>query len=1025
MDFIPTFNRRMHGEESVTYLHPALEPILGETYAICITGDTLVLDAVTGRRWRVDALADRAGEFIIQGVDADGQPVKRTVSHWYDNGEKAVLRLTLRNGASLKATPEHRFLTERGWVMLQDLQPGDYVATPPALLAPAAPTTFDRRKLRVLAYLIADGGVSNLAQVNFFSKDPALLDDYTRCLAAFPDVAVRQVEQVRGVRRIATRHKDGRRVTSLLAWMREIGFKNPPGMKGGLHSHEKFVPDFVFTLSNEDIVYFLASLWDCDGYADNELWHYRTISAQLARDIQTLLLRLGIAATIDSSAYVNPRRGSRTAYQVTVYSTARLAALLQPHMLTHKRLIQCQHHSSSTIRRDDFLAEVRATTTRSAQALMQAYGIDSQHFYATHRDSPRIHVAKVQNIAAGLPLPRTQIHLRLHWEPIKSIEPAGVERVYDLTVEDIHNFVANNIIVHNCVYQEQIMQIASDLFGYSLGEADLMRRAVSKKKEKDLLQHKAIFKERGPSHGVDVETAEKIFDEIEFFANYGFNKSHATDYAWVTLQTAYLKTHYPEEYMTALLCIQFDDSDKVATFLEECRRLHIPVLPPDVNYSMVEFDIEVTPAGQRAIRFGMGAIKHAGVGVVQLIIDERQRGGPFATLEEFCLRLDLRAVGKRALESLIKVGALVSLHPERDALLAALDRLLSFSHDYHEDKKRGQKSLFGEQSAFAGHLEVPRLPPDKRARPREQLIWEKELLGLYVTGRPIDNFGDLERLRQAGFNQIVRLKEVLNDDASKRSAHGQKVRVAGEVVSLRKLQTKNNDSMCVFLLEDWHESAGVIEVVLFPKTWASLQAYFRSLPAPTEGTEREFGPGEIVIVDGELDTARDSVQIKANHVSTNFDVVTAAPMPELSPYLPDERQMAIGMDEDGNPIYAEAVFPGEELPPQNGYAPEYRPGSRPRTAADLEFLGEKALSATRHLRLYLRRSEDVDKDRRRLRRLHGILTQYPGDDHFSFVIQGGGQKHITMNFPNHTTRYCRALLDELADEVGEDSIVIR
>ena len=196
------------------------------------------------------------------------------------------------------------------------------------------------------------------------------------------------------------------------------------------------------------------------------------------------------------------------------------------------------------------------------------------------------------------------------------------------------------------VYQEQIMQVAGELFGYELGEADLMRRAVSKKKAADLAEHRAIFLERGPQNGVDTEVAGKLFDDIEFFANYGFNKSHAADYAVITMQTAFLKCHYPEEYMTALLCVHRDDSDKIAHFLEECRRLNIPILPPDVNHSALDFDIHPdTETGRRGIRFGLAAIKNAGAGSVQSIIDARQQGGAFVDLVDFCRRVDLRVVG--------------------------------------------------------------------------------------------------------------------------------------------------------------------------------------------------------------------------------------------------------------------------------------------------------------------------------------------------------------------------------------------
>ena len=253
-----------------------------------------------------------------------------------------------------------------------------------------------------------------------------------------------------------------------------------------------------------------------------------------------------------------------------------------------------------------------------------------------------------------------------------------------------------------CVYQEQIMEIADQLFGYELGEADLMRKAVSKKLPAELNKHRAIFMERGPHNGIDEETAEEIFEMIEFFANYGFNKAHAADYAVITVQTAYLKCHYPEEYMTALLSVQRDDLSKVSTFLEECRRLNIPILPPAANRSQLDFDIEKTADGRRAIRFGLGAVKNAGARALQDLIDERGEA-PFRSLADFCKRVDMRKLGKRSLESLIKVGALADFGT-RAALMAALDGVISYSNNYHRDQEVGQMVMFGEATAGDDNL---------------------------------------------------------------------------------------------------------------------------------------------------------------------------------------------------------------------------------------------------------------------------------------------------------------------------------
>ena len=215
------------------------------------------------------------------------------------------------------------------------------------------------------------------------------------------------------------------------------------------------------------------------------------------------------------------------------------------------------------------------------------------------------------------------------------------------------------------VYQEQIIQILSRLAGYTPGEADLVRRAISKKKASEIEKHKQLFIEGCKKNDIPKETAAAIYADIEFFARYGFNKSHAADYAVITVQTAYLKAHYPVDYMAALLLVERDKTEKIVNFIQECRRMGIDVLPPDVNYSGLDFEIQALPADTpssairdsgltydfpvpegSAIRFGMAAVKNVGVGPVQTILQARAEGGPFTSLEDFCDRVDLRQVNK-------------------------------------------------------------------------------------------------------------------------------------------------------------------------------------------------------------------------------------------------------------------------------------------------------------------------------------------------------------------------------------------
>ena len=570
------------------------------------------------------------------------------------------------------------------------------------------------------------------------------------------------------------------------------------------------------------------------------------------------------------------------------------------------------------------------------------------------------------------------------------------------------------------VYQEQIMQVAGELFGYELGEADLMRRAVSKKKAKELALHKGIFLERGPENDIDAETAEKIFDDIEFFANYGFNKSHAADYAVITVQTAFLKTHYPEEYMTALLTVHRDDSGKVSHFLEECRRLQIPILPPDVNHSAIDFDIQVDPeTGKRAIRFGLGAIKNAGQGSLQHVINSREVDGAFDDLIDFCRRLDLREVGKRTLESLIKVGAMVAMG-SRAQLLDALDRMLGYSTTYHRDLEVGQMNMFGE--AGAGDDSAVHLNDIAEYQPREMLLWEKELLGLYVTGRPVDKFRtDLEQSETHVVQEIKLNAEHYNN---------KKVNIAGEIVSMRRIYTKNNDAMGVISLEDWHDSAATIEVVLFPRTWSQVMAQVESEDLTG------FDEGEIVRIIGEFDTSRGDPQVKADKVTQELTNMIAdgevAPTDLAAPVWADEPPPP------SNDVVDDFAPPPEEFdfapPVYNNEPPVWAQEGQGaavnmETAVHTEVMtngnpephpldnNHHDFAPSRDLVVWLQRTGHDEQDARRLKRVHGLLVSYPGNDRFHIMIEGDATVR-KLEFPNLTTGYCQELVEDLVGVLG-------
>ncbi len=362
------------------------------------------------------------------------------------------------------------------------------------------------------------------------------------------------------------------------------------------------------------------------------------------------------------------------------------------------------------------------------------------------------------------------------------------------------------------VYQEQVMQIARDIAGYSLGRADLLRRAMGKKNKEIMEEERQIFihglqdndgKPIIPGAlrmGLTEQKAEAIFDLMEKFAEYGFNKGHATAYAVITYQTAYLKANYPLEFMAALLSTVISSSDKVSYYIQDAKLNGIQVLPPDVQYSQVGFSIE-----EQAIRFGLGAIRNVGVNVVEKILEARQ-DGPFKSLDDFCLRVDQKVLNRRVLESLIRAGAMSSFCSRVQAL-AVMDQVLDMTGQRQKDRLSGQFSLFDLYEDLDVRISLPELPDFSE---REILEMEKEYLGFYLSGHPLSSV--LPQLRLYISSDILTCLE---------SQKEEKVALGGLVTRLRQNVTKKGEMMASFILEDL---TGGIEVLVFPRVYMHTYA---------------------------------------------------------------------------------------------------------------------------------------------------------------------------------------------------------
>ena len=381
-------------------------------------------------------------------------------------------------------------------------------------------------------------------------------------------------------------------------------------------------------------------------------------------------------------------------------------------------------------------------------------------------------------------------------------------------------------VTYGCiVYQEQVIQIFRQLAGFSLGQADMIRRAMSKKKHKVIDAERIAFvhgdSERGiagaVANGVPEDVANSIYDEILDFASYAFNKAHAVSYAIVTYRTAYMKRHYPRQYMAALLTSVLDNSTKVAEYIAECRELGIQLLPPDVNESGANF----TVAGDN-IRFGLVAIKGIGWGVINGLVAERERNGLFADFEDFCRRMSGKDMNKRTVENLIRAGAFDSMGYKRKALLQIAGAVIDSINQAQRDNISGQMDLFGDfggqEQAQPARIDIPQV---EEFSAREKMAMEKEVTGLYLTGHPMDEYRDaVRKIGAAPIGAII--SDFAAADGPASYADNQTVTVAGVVSSTRTRTTKNNSLMSYIMLED---DTGSIELIAFQKALDSGGCY--------------------------------------------------------------------------------------------------------------------------------------------------------------------------------------------------------
>ncbi|MCA1644614.1 MAG: DNA polymerase III subunit alpha, partial [Chloroflexi bacterium] len=529
------------------------------------------------------------------------------------------------------------------------------------------------------------------------------------------------------------------------------------------------------------------------------------------------------------------------------------------------------------------------------------------------------------------------------------------------------------------VYQDQVLQVVGKLAGYTLGQADVLRRAMGKKDKEVMAAEGPRFMAAVIERGYTRSTAEKVWELLQPFAGYAFNRAHAFCYALVAYQTAYFKANYPAEWFAAVLSTIAGDTDKVVSVVGECRRMGVPILPPDVNSSALEFRVE-----SPGIRFGLAAVKNVGEGAVEQMVREREVNGPYVSLEEFCRRQDLHTINKRVVESLIKCGAMDALG-QREALLDSkrLDSAIAAAQIDQKAASTGQVSLFDMfgVEALSGSEAVPELPANGSTAPptpsREWALWEKEVLGF--------QFGDHPYMEAAAWlaNQLTHDTSQLTADLS-----GERVKIAGLVTGVRRIITKTKSQMAVLLLEDLH---GTIEVVVFPRVY--------------ERNAESWHEDAILIIEGKVDSRsdRDRPQVVADRAEAWVAPPKGTPLPASAP---GEQQLNQAREAD------QPVPPRPQ--PANGLAAAAPTNGAPHTP----------IPERRVLRVVVPRGEDDNACVRLLEQLHGLVDRFPGSDEMRLVLHDRAGGRIELAGADIPVRHSPDLESQVRTLVGSDNLEV-
>lgn len=730
-------------------LFDLLEAFANYGFNKCVTGETRVVDARTGRRVRVlDIVEGRERNICVPSLDETNlKIIPRPVIDAFSSGKAMVYRLTTETGRALEATGNHPFYTPDGWTNLEDLAPGAFVAVPRHVPYRAS-SAMETHELVVLGYALSEGNLCHPSGFYVYSTGEEELTDYTKHLRRFSNTTY-TLDRSKSAASVYTKRSHRSKESGATEFLRGLEVL-------GSNALNKRVPEKVFGLLREQVAVFLGRLWTGDGgiQPSTRLIHYATSSEQLAEDVQHLLLRLGLQSRVHRKTF--KYRGSiKPGYTVHVLGGEAAARVFAHHIGPHlvgkrKRdlaslLASYRPGEDSRFSKDVVPNVLLSGLEAEARQLANASVTDDDGFvraagFRSGRDLLRVKskghglsLKALKTLSASLDSPRLRRHAEaeIYWDKVVSIETVGVQEVYDLTVEGTHSFVAEDIVVHN---------------------------------------------------------------------------SHSAAYALLTYQTAYVKAHYPVEFNAALLTVERNDSDKVAEYIRAARQAGVDVLPPDINKSGFNF----SAVGQNVL-FGLSAVKNVGETPTAHILKERERGGRFKSLPDFLKRVDATVANKRVVESLIKSGAFDAFGG-RGPMLAVLDDVLKWAQAEREQAQSGMMGLFGES-------QEPTVPAKPVLDTVTELRFEKEALGIYVTGHPLSKYAGLRESASCTVEDLAACYHEMKGNRPRA-----RLLLAGLVEGIARKPTKSGGMLVRFTLGD---ETGATEVVTFGKAYDRVSPLLR------------------------------------------------------------------------------------------------------------------------------------------------------------------------------------------------------